>query len=260
MSESELNRAALSVHRLAGLLEAGLSLAKAKQELSAELVALEPGVSQQLERILALAELYGSPTRDLLADLAADLRRRARLGDRIKVISALPKSTARLVSWLPVGCLAAAQLLGLSPLDAITHNLFASASVAIGLVLLWLSSSITDRMVAKAELRVQSRVTDLNASAETALALLAGLPIGRIDANRLTTSVQQTFELANRNGLAVGTLLRNQLAVEQDALAVEVETAIERLQVTLLLPVGLLVLPALALLAIIPTTIALITK
>jgi tight adherence protein B len=246
--------------RLAGLLEAGLSLAKAKHELAGELAALEPAVAQQLERLLALAELYGSPTRDLLADLAGDYRRRARLSDRIRVISASPKSTARLVSWLPVGCLAAAQLLGLNPFDAIFHNLFAGASVAIGLVLLRVSHKITDRMITKAKLRVQSRAAELNSGAETALAVQAGLPIGRIESTGFETSFHKSLELANRNGIALSPLLRSQRTIEQEQFSAEVESAIERLQVTLLLPVGLLVLPALVLLAVVPTGIALLSN
>lgn len=58
----------------------------------------------------------------------------------------------------------------------------------------------------------------------------------------------------------MSSLLSNQLAMEQDAVALEIETAIERLQVRLLLPVGLLVLPALVLLAVLPTGIALLSN
>ena len=255
-----LNRAALTIQRLASLLEAGLSLAKAKHELAAELADLEPAVAQQLERLLALAERFGSPTGNLLAHLARDCRRRARLADRINLISALPKATATLVGWLPLGCLLAAQLFGLNPFDAIFHNALAGTSVAMGLLLLWMSRQITRHMVAEAQKLVSARGAELDSVAEVTLAVLAGLPIGRVLELGANSKVRKTLELADRNGVAVSSLLRNQLAMEQDAVALEIETAIERLQVRLLLPVGLLVLPALVLLAVLPTGIALLSN
>ena len=263
-----MNEAALTLQRLASLLGAGLSLAQAKQELVDELAALEPAVAAQIDRLLALAERYGSSLTEVLAELASDYRRRSRLQDRIEVISALPKSTANLVAWLPIGCLLAAQLMGLNPINATLHNPVAAVSLASGLLLLWLNRKIMSRLVTRTHVKVFNEGQDLNQLAEVTLSLQAGLPVRRILEAGVAAGVgagvgaqvRKSLELAERNGLAALGLLRSQLTIEADQLSMTVETEVERLQLRLLVPVGLLVLPALVLLAVVPTAIALLSN
>jgi tight adherence protein B len=158
--------------------------------------------------------------------------------------------------------------MGLNPINATLHNPVAAVSLASGLLLLWLNRKIMSRLVTRTHVKVFNEGQDLNQLAEVTLSLQAGLPVRRILEAGVAAGVgagvgaqvRKSLELAERNGLAALGLLRSQLTIEADQLSMTVETEVERLQLRLLVPVGLLVLPALVLLAVVPTAIALLSN
>jgi tight adherence protein B len=252
--------AALAARKLATLVRAGLTLGKARQQLISEIGQLDATVQAQLANLMSMAERYGSSLSWALGALSNHYFQQAQLLRRIKQAAAMPKATAKLVGWLPILCLIGAQVFGLAPIGTILHNLVAGASAVFGLILLLLNRVAMNRLIRGLEQTAAHGLAAVTGFAEIALALQAGLPPARLAELEMPTGLSELLRFASASGSSVGDLVQGELEVRYLTFVAEVELQAEKLQVRLLAPMGFLVLPAMILLAIIPTAITLITN
>ena len=252
--------AALTVRKLSTLLRAGLSLGSAKLQLVDELDLLDSRVQDQLAKLATLSETYGSSLFWSLESLSNHYFQQAKLLRRITLTAAMPRTTAKLVAWLPIICLTAAQLFGLSPVNTILHNGIAASSAIIGLILLMLNRWFMGRLVASLELAASCGLAEITSFAEVSLALQAGMPFARLIELELPRGLLALLRLASESGASVAQLIQGELDIRSLDFVSQLELQAEKMQMKLLAPIGFLVLPALVFLAIIPTAVTLIAN
>ena len=251
-------RDAQVILKFASLLEAGLSLSQAQNALKVELDSLQPLVSRRLAELLDLAHSCGGSVKELLEALADQIENETRLLEQIELAAASPRATARLVSLLPLVCLGFAQVLGIDVLGAVTRNPAAFFSMLIGALLLVVNHRWLRRLLSSAELKAKAQVAGLRALGHISLQLSAGVTAGSIRRQGPPPEVDEIFELAQTHGAALLPLLRSQLRHLELRARYELERSLASLAIKLLMPIGLLVLPALVFLAVIPAGLALL--
>ncbi|MEN9749605.1 MAG: hypothetical protein RL149_683, partial [Actinomycetota bacterium] len=178
---------------------------------------------------------------------------------------------ARLVYWLPPAALLLGQLAGLGSIEIFFHQPIAWVSLALGSGLLVIGNLWTSRILQS----VQTADDNFFALDAIAICLTAGLPFSsaREEVVRASISIyerelpdsetdeiESLQKLSQSTGVAAAKLLQSradEIRVEQNYKKLE---AIERLAVKLLWPLGVFVLPAFALIAVLPMSIAMITK
>ena len=254
MTESQL------ILNLAGLLEAGLSLPQARGLLAIEIADLAVATQNQLSQLLLLAETSGGPVAQLLEALADRLDNQQRLMQQIALAAASPKATAKLVSFLPLICLGLAQLLGINVLSTFARNPIAVVSALVGVLLLMANRRWVARSLARAQADAQQQVVGLQELGGLTLQLAAGLSATSLRQQKLPPEVDECFALAQTHGVALLPLLRSQLRHLELRARFEVEHRLAALAIKLLVPIGLLVLPALVFMAVIPAGLALLAK
>lgn len=255
------------MRQMAGLLGAGLSLRQARSQLELDLATLTADESRQFERIWAMASKSGGPPTSAINRLADvfDLQRKAR--NEINLAYAAPRSTARLVTLLPIITLGLAQLVGLNPLAVIAEFGLGSISVAVGCGLLWIGHRWSAKLMRKAAPNSQDPGAFLDC---LAAACLAGLPFTQ--AQSLVRQVcdfderQQSeddeliagsVELSRTQGLSLAELLTSASNAKRERQRFDDNEKIAKLSVSLMIPLGLAVLPAFVLITIVPIAIGL---
>lgn len=249
----------LVLTKLAGLLKAGVSLDQSLQEIQV--------VSKQslgLNYLLAVAKDAGSGVADEIEYVAELFQSRERAFQRIEIAHASPKSTARLMLWLPVLILAMAQFLGWGVVDSLTQRPIVLVSIAVGVALLAISKVISSSLLKRAK-PAESFVgflflgisLEMSGGANFHKAQQRAESFYREIFQRSPSSeemqvLQQVSNLVEQKGAKAITLLRKQAKSMQDDALLETEVKIEKLGIRLMLPLGLGVLPAFVFLAIVP--------
>lgn len=203
--------------------------------------------------------------------LAQLVQNKLEVDSRVRLAMAGPKATARMVYWLPMAALLLGQLAGLGSIEVFFHQPISWVSLAIGSGLLIIGNLWTGRMLSKIE-TVEAKYFALDA---IAICMSAGLSIdsARAEVARasaeiyehelpeaVTAEIDSLQNLSESTGVAVAKLLQSradEIRGEQNYKKLE---AIERLAVKLLWPLGVFVLPAFALIAVFPMSLAMITK
>jgi tight adherence protein B len=198
---------------------------------------------------------------EFVADVLAS---RDRSLQKIEIAHASPKSTARLMLWLPIITLAMAQLLGWGVLDTLLEKPIVLVSLGLGIALLLVAKLVTSRLLKKAKPEQSYEGFYLLG---VAMAFSAGANLVRAQ-DRALTSYRQVFtieppaselsamaeitELVEHSGARAVELLRKQAQKMQEEVLFAAEVKIEKLGIKLMLPLGLGVLPAFVFLAIVP--------
>jgi tight adherence protein B len=258
------------VLELAGLVRAGIPASEARSSLSGRLERMQETQKQQFEVIWDVAEQSGGP----IADAMNNLSRTFAIADRhrrdIELAFAGPRATAKLVNLLPVACLGLAQCFGLNPIGAIATKPLASISFAVGLGLLVLGRFWSRRILAKAKVSETDPAIFIEA---IRFALVAGLPITQ--AVNLTTEIvhrlMPEFNLAdsirevnafaelNRDrGASLLALLDSASQIRRETQQHLEATKVAKLSVKLMMPLGLITLPAFILCTVAPIAIGLL--
>jgi tight adherence protein B len=259
------------IRQLSNLISAGIPPAQARELVSLdEKVAIgkpgqKPAIDDpELELIWQLSNELGSPIAASLRQLADSRERQVQSERQIQLAFAAPSMTAKLIGWLPLGSLALAQIVGLNPLGAITSNLLVVVAVLIGLAMLALARYWTNRILAAAKPETKDPSTYINC---LAMAIEAGLPpitaVQKIHARLFdaaddsaianqSAKADSVLALSAKTGAAAVGLLRSVAdQMREEKIHAENEK-IAKLNIKLLLPIGLAVLPAFALLTIVP--------
>lgn len=249
----------ITLTKFAGLLRSGVSL-----EQSLEQVGTGKDHSKGIQYLLSVAQDSGSSMVSEIEFVADVLASRDRALQKIEIAHASPKSTARLMLWLPIITLAMAQLLGWGVLDTLLEKPIVLVSLGLGITLLLLAKLVTSRLLRKAKPEQSYEGFYLLGAA---MAFSVGANLVRAQ-DRALTSYRQVFtneppvselsamaeitDLVEHSGARAVELLRKQAQKMQEEVLFAAEVKIEKLGIKLMLPLGLGVLPAFVFLAIVP--------
>lgn len=256
--------------RFNSLLSAGLSLEQAEQKSQLNQLSSSFARHFQLFKGLTL-EVGASPVRAMLQlqELAkAQLEGRARL----EVSAAAPRATARLVLGLPLLTLLFGELLGLGSISIFTKSLPAAISLLVGFTLLMLAHIWSARIMQKIafeQLEKQLFLECVVLCLDAGMSVDASVQLARqrfqenyenSDIDSEISDVRELITLSGETGVAIANLLRER-AAEKRAMATHSQLEkIEKASVQLMLPLGVLVLPAFVFISVIPFVISVLLE
>ncbi len=244
--------------RFASLIRSGLTVEQAIDNLG--------GIPDQknIRFLIELAQETGSAIGAEIIQIAEQFAEFESAERRIQVLQSAPRASARLIIWLPVALLALAQVSGFPIIEAILGQSFLQLSVGLGLVLLISAKFLSDRMISTAA-RAESSTglyllaVAMNLGSSGSLQRAAGLAsqryeqvFGRAPEPGEQATLMEIAELTEKNGNPSSEIIRKQADLLQRVEFLDLSQKIEKLSVKLLLPLGLLVLPAFVLIALVP--------
>ena len=279
------DRVAAVTERLAGLLAAGLPTGTALAHLadteSAETVHLlrravsAPGQAatgpiasgwDALGAAWRIGVTTGAPLASCLLTVAEVARFEQQLSRDHAVLLAGPRATTRLMLMLPVVGIGLGFLIGVNPVAALVGMPGGWLLVVAGVGLIMLSGRWSRRMTEQAMIRMVCPGMSLEL---LAIALSGGGPVPAAmelvllewptpsDEER---SCREIVALAAGAGVPAGALLRAEAQrFRRDAAAAQQQAA-ARLGVRLMLPLGICILPAFLLLAVVPVVIGIVSS
>lgn len=217
----------------------------------------------------AVATESGAPLAAALREFAASLRGLAETERQVRTALAGPLATSRIVLVLPVIGVLFGAVLGFDTLRVLFATVPGWACLAVGAGLLlaawaWMRRLVRSARVADATSGLRLELVAIAVSGGGALGVAVervdaamrrcGLPA--IDAER----VGEVLELSSRAGVPAADLLRVEAAEERRAAAAEAERRAAKLGVTLMLPLGLCVLPSFIVIGVVPLLIAVVSS
>lgn len=236
---------AAEVSSMAQMLRAGMPVKLDANRLS------ETG-RDELERILEVNRRVGGPLIGTLHRFAQVLRKREELTEELQIAATGPKASARLVMNLPLLVLVGGSISGIPVLRLFTSSWIADVSVALGLLLYWTGSSWITRLLAKGKPAGSDPGFNLEL---LAISVGAGFPLG-LAAKELGLKESEIQFLGNE------TPTMQLLTERADELRFASYTAdrkrIQKTAVAILWPLGVTVLPAFVLVAIVPLAMAMV--
>ncbi len=273
-------RPAETIRKLSGLLAAGVPANQAYAHFQAEFDQFSSEAQEQFQQTWVLAQNLGGAPTHALNRLAEVLDFQAAQLVQIQLAYAAPKATARLVMGLPFFALILGQLLGLNPIGAITDSPIGFISFALGLILLVLGQLWVQNLLEKAKPTHHDPGQFLDA---VAIGLAAGLDPTRAEIearNSLISSTSPESESAaallerqvaeqklrecQQLALTTGSSIRHLVADAaqglREAQRFSQSQQINRLQIRLMLPLGLSTLPAFVLLAVAPMALGMLAQ
>jgi tight adherence protein B len=214
----------------------------------------------------ALARVTGAPLAPALAALGEALSDTARTKRQIEAALAGPVATMRLVMVLPVLGILGGALGGQSSGLLLFTTLWGLGLLVAGIVMMslawwWLSiakkRALAPMEVISLELDLFATATGSGALPERASALvrehLEQFALVKPEHSELPALIA----LSRRAGVPVAALARTRAALERDRARTDAEHRLGRLGVTVVVPLGLLVLPAFVMVAIVPMAVGL---
>jgi tight adherence protein B len=212
----------------------------------------------------------GAPLAATLAEFATTLRALAQNERDLRTALAAPAATARLVSVLPVIGVLFGLALGFDTLRTLFTTVPGLACLGVGVLLMLVAHRWNHRLIASA------RPTDLSpglgldlmaiavsggASVPRALAAVAevrarcglGTDVGH------SAVIDEVLALSTRAGVPAAALLRSEASEARRIARSDGQRKAETLSITLMLPLGICILPAFMLLGVAPLLISVIT-
>lgn len=187
----------------------------------------------------------------------------------LKIAFASPKATANLILLLPFMAIVLSELMGLKTFAALFGSSLGAFSFGIGIILLIVARVLSLRMLAKSRPREADPGAFLDA---VVVGLSAGLSPKSAGALATSSALEELGEKVTAEQLGVfwdalkiseqaGIALSGILSARADALRHKLwnrrRAELSRLSVSLMIPLGLLALPAFVLLAVVPMGIGL---
>ena len=262
--------AELAVMELTALLRAGTSAKNARHQF--EIASLSNFQKQQFDFIWSVATDSGGALTKGLDRLAEVFAKQNRQLSELKIAFASPKATANLILFLPLLAVLFSELLGLSALAASVGTSLGAVSVGLGLILLIIARVSSLRMLERAKPRELDPGAFLDA---ISIALSAGLnpkSAAAIAKSRFSQTLLEEvpseqwliFWEAVKASEQSGIALTGLLAARADSLRYRMwnnhRALIAKLQIKLMIPLGLAALPAFVLLAVVPVGIGLFSS
>lgn len=266
------------VRQICALVAAGIPAHQARQMCEESIQQLPTQDAKQFELVWLLATKLGGPVVVALGRVAEVFDRQQRNLSEVQLAFAGPQSTAKLVTWLPVIALFLAQAVGMNPARAIISSPVGLVSVFLGAGLLFIGHRWSKRLLAKALPTAQDPGAFIDC---VLIGLQAGLPLqqARIQATAEyqlmfdepsadvnlaraadEVALDEAAELSRKSGASLTQILSATADRFRDELRFEISNRIARLGVRLMIPLGIAVLPAFVLIAIVPIAISLLSN
>ncbi len=217
-----------------------------------------------------VATQAGAPLAGCLRELAASLRELAQVQRDLEVALAAPQATARLVMVLPVIGLVFGSLMGFDSLRILFATMPGLVCLGGGALLMLAAASWSRALVRRAA------PADLTPGLRLELMAIAMSGGGSIDRSRELVQaaaerygvecaadqdpVERVLELATRAGVPAAELLRSEAEQLRRAARSAGQRRAAALSVTLMLPLGLCVLPAFMLVGVVPLLISVLSS
>lgn len=272
--------AAVAVHRLAVLLHAGLTPARAWHHVAAHdaSASFHPGhgadvIPDELERrggawrevavAWRVASTVGAPLAPSLRAIADALRDAEQARADVAVALAEPTTTARLIAWLPALGIVLVVAFGFDVVSTLLHPV-GLASAALGIALMVTARRWTAALVRRAQPPpgIAGWEHDL-----LSIALSGGVSIDRAlevvtaaGCPSATQATAATISLSRSSGAPAVELLRAEAEDRRLAARTEGRLRAARLGGRLLLPLGACTLPAFLLLGVAPMLLSVLTS
>lgn len=197
----------------------------------------------------------GGPIANTLDRFASVLGTREQAFRELELAIAGPKASSRLVLSLPLLVFLGAGIAGIPIIRVLATSSVVWISLAVGFGIFWLGSRWTNRILKKSEPELGDPGMPLEA---LGIALKAGLPLSvaaELVGNIETAELQ---EISISSGIALSQLVQDRadnLRLEQFN---QDRMKIQKSSVAVLWPLGVTVLPAFVLIAIVPVGVALV--
>lgn len=218
---------------------------------------------------LELAERTGAPLAGVLDAIARSLQDAAHARREVEAALTGPKLSSRLVVALPAVGVLFGYGLGFDPVAALLAGPIGWAFLILGLAFFGIGTLWSRALVRRAtgsdamiglDAELVAIVLGAGLPAATATTLVAETARRAGVALHPSTTLESDIALAQSAGAPVAGLLRAEAARARRATTVEARIRAESLAITLLLPLGLCVLPAFMLLGVAPLLLAVISS
>ncbi|QCR18569.1 pilus assembly protein TadB [Agrococcus sp. SGAir0287] len=274
MRAADLEAVATLVQRVAAVTAGGVPLAAAwgYVGIGADRSGRDPAHGEAwslCDAALDVAAEAGAPVAGVLARLASTLRDRAAALRAVDVALAAPRSTAKVVAVLPLVGIAFGMLLGLDPVGALLGSPVGLVALATGLALGATAWAWTRRIVRVASHGEPTAGLELEL---VAVALAGGVGVDRargivaaaLRAHGVTgvdgTAIEETLRIAQAAGVPAAGLLQAEADAARTRERLAGQERAERASVRLVVPLGVCVLPAFGLLAIVPLVLTMLQQ
>lgn len=219
----------------------------------------------------SLAEVSGAPFAPVLDRIALALRSMNELSRKREVLLAGPRTTVRLIAWLPIVAIGVGFLFGFDPLPVFLTP-FGAGLLVVGFTLQLAGIRWARALTARVE--AEDRVAGLEcelmwialsggASPESALPRVADAVSDHraewIEFRSLCRGepLDRALREATRAGVPASSLLQSAASEERAKVQARLETEAERLSVRILIPLAVCILPAFVILGVVPVIITL---
>lgn len=234
-------------------------LAKAGHRIQFSENQFTPQTQKDLNRLLEITKNVGGQIAPTLDRFATVLNSLEHSRSELALAVAGPKASSRLVMSLPILVFVGAGISGIPIFQALSKPSIVWLSLFLGALMFWLGSRWTHRLLVKATPESKDPGFHLDA---LAIAVRAGLPLG-VAASQLESILEgsPSVELPPHtasSGIALAGLLEEQANLARFEQFTSDRLRIQKTSVSVLWPLGLTVLPAFVLLAIVPIGAALI--
>jgi len=215
-----------------------------------------PECDRQVRQVVSLSRSFGSPALPALRRIQEMWTQDRQIQTELESEMAAPRLTKRLISWLPVGALACAQLMGFDVVRAIASPI-ALVSFGLGAAMLALANRWCNSIIAKAMPEPDTEVPQLRnallvlSSGATWVQTKKQISLGD-EANR---TLAPLLKVSRSSGAPISSLIEREIQVLTDRRLAEAKTKLREAAVKLSLPMGLAMLPALVFLVVIPVFI-----
>ncbi len=245
-----------------------VDIADAIVEAAAELHELESKAWNGLGAAWTVATEAGAPLAPSLRSYAASLRALAQAQREVAVALAAPVATARMVMALPVVGILFGMALGFDTVRTLFATAPGWACLAGGGALMMIAARWNHRLVAKAQPRhatpgLECELMAIAVSGGGSLARASSMlsaAIDRFGLERDIDRVDSILDLSRRAGVPAAELLRSEAEELRREAAAQAQERAAALSVTLMLPLGLCVLPAFMVLGVLPLLIAVMSS
>ena len=232
-------------------------LVRAGHQIDFNTVQFSEPTRKDLDKVIQVANAVGGPLAATLDRFSSVLLNREQSKAELDLAVAGPKASSRLVMSLPILVFVGAGIAGIPIFQVLASPSIVWLSLLLGALLFWWGSTWTNRLLRKAE---PSNFDPGFTLELLAVATKAGLPIAVATAT-VTDILGQPIaaqEIQEGNGIALADLLQDKATSLRQEQVNQDRLKIQRTSVAVLWPLGLTVLPAFVLIAIVPIGAALI--
>jgi tight adherence protein B len=211
--------------------------------------------AEDLKLLLDVTKQAGGPLAQTLDRLSKVINSRDQAHGELVLAAAGPKASSRLVMSLPVLVFIGAGISGIPIFRVLGRPSIVWFSLALGLAMFWLGIRWTNRILKKAE---PSKVDPGIHLEAIAIAVQAGLPISAAASMVPAFQVDELQDFDDSTGVALSQLVTDRADSKRIDQFNADRMKIQKAAVTVLWPLGLTVLPAFVLIAIVPVGAALL--